>query len=439
MKLRVFQSAEGDCLLLESGGTRVLVDGGMAGSYSKHVAPALGQLRDAGQALDLVYVSHIDQDHISGVLRMLDDLVAWRVFDFQQASGNKKAKKPASVRPPEIKAIWHNAFHEQVQDNEGEIQSLLAASAAVLSGAEQSGFRELALAQQELATSIAEAIQLSRRIGDEQLNIPLNPQFKGRLMMVGTAAPKKFKVGPMRMTILGPFEEDLDELRTEWNAWLKANRKRLDEIRVQAERDREQIGNESGGLIASARAQATELASLAGLEAVLAQSTGTLGERENVTTPNLASLMMHVKEGKRSILLTGDGHWEDILKGLDRAKKLKKGKLHVDVLKVQHHGSEHNIHEDFCRAVTADHYVFCANGSDENPDFRVVELIARERFAVAGKPFQFWFNSHASVAGNPVRAAHMKEVEKRVADLQRENARLSSRFLTESSFDLDLA
>ncbi len=39
MKLRVFQSDKGDCLLITSSdGKNVLVDGGMASSYNEHVA-----------------------------------------------------------------------------------------------------------------------------------------------------------------------------------------------------------------------------------------------------------------------------------------------------------------------------------------------------------------------------------------------------------------
>ena len=74
MKLTVFRSEKGDCLLLTSkNGKRMLIDGGMEKSYENHVAPELGRLRDANKKVDLVYVSHIDRDHISGVLRMLDD------------------------------------------------------------------------------------------------------------------------------------------------------------------------------------------------------------------------------------------------------------------------------------------------------------------------------------------------------------------------------
>ena len=68
MRLTAFQSDKGDCLLLTNtaGTARVLVDGGMPMSYDAHVAAAMGKLQIAKKALDIVYVSHIDQDHIGG-------------------------------------------------------------------------------------------------------------------------------------------------------------------------------------------------------------------------------------------------------------------------------------------------------------------------------------------------------------------------------------
>ena len=47
MKLTVFQSENGDCMLLTGAdGRKVLIDGGMKAAYSEHVAPALGKLRE---------------------------------------------------------------------------------------------------------------------------------------------------------------------------------------------------------------------------------------------------------------------------------------------------------------------------------------------------------------------------------------------------------
>ena len=122
MKLKIYQSDKGDCLLLTSkGGKHVLCDGGMRGSYVEHVRTDLANL----STLDVVYVSHIDQDHISGVLQLMDDAFAWKVHNFQD-DGSGTVSQPAFDEPPTIKSIWHNAFHEQVDDNRGSVEDLLA-------------------------------------------------------------------------------------------------------------------------------------------------------------------------------------------------------------------------------------------------------------------------------------------------------------------------
>jgi glyoxylase-like metal-dependent hydrolase (beta-lactamase superfamily II) len=109
MQITMFQSAQGDCLLLSDTGdrTRILVDAGMPDSYSTHVAPALARLRTRKKDnIDLVYVSHIDRDHIGGVLRMLDDEVLWRVHDHKKKDrkNNPGLKPPRPPRPPVISA-----------------------------------------------------------------------------------------------------------------------------------------------------------------------------------------------------------------------------------------------------------------------------------------------------------------------------------------------
>ena len=160
--------------------------------------------------------------------------------------------------------------------------------------------------------------------------------------------------------------------------------------------------------------------------------------------------MLLVEEGKKTLLLTGDGHQDDILKGLKHLKRVtdKKG-LHVTVLKVQHHGSEHNIDEAFCRKVTADHYVFCGNGEHENPDDRVVQAIIDSRLGSkeqlssnpeVGKPFKLWFNSHSTLTEKAAAKKHMKKVENVVKKATvKSKGKLSSFYLkTGSSFEMKI-
>ena len=430
MKLTIFQSDKGDSVLLTGDdGRRMLVDGGMRDSFTRHVSPTLNHLHAQGGKLDVVYVSHIDEDHISGVLQLMDDLVEWRVHEFHLSNGNADHPEPESLRPPEVKAIWHNAFHEQVGKNAGEIKDMLAATATVLSGADTKVVKALAEFHSDLATSTAQAIQLSRRVGPKQLNIDLNPAFQGKLMLVD--GHKAIKLGGMSLFVIGPFDIDLKNLRDEWNTWLKEHQTQLKKISAQAKADEEELGNSAiNQIIQPALAQAKELGKV--LLSQLPQASGkVLGRRKMVTTPNLASLMFLVEEKGKTLLLTGDGHADDILKGLAHYGKLDaNGGIHVDVLKVQHHGSEHNLHRHFARSVTADNYVFCGNGAHENPDLDVVEAIIDSRLTAGEKsgnpqvsnPFKLWFNSSSSNTETAQQNAdHMAEVESLVRQMAKQS------------------
>jgi beta-lactamase superfamily II metal-dependent hydrolase len=430
MKLTAFQSDKGDCLLLEtaSGKNRMLVDGGMRRAYGVHAAPALGALRKAKKKLDIVYVSHIDQDHISGILQMLDDEAAWRVHEHQIKAGNAKHPQPQAPRPPEIGKLYHNSFHDQVGKNSGKIEEMLAATSQFLSGAAHPWLREVAEARAEIVTSIPEAIRVSQRIRSDQLGIPLNPEFKGKLMMVKKAIPS-IKLGSIQLKVLGPFQADLTNLKEEWNAWLSKNQDEVKSLRRQAKEDASDLTASDADRVIGPVLSSS--AAFGVIEIALADK---LGNRKRVTAPNLASLMFLAEEKGQTILLTGDGHYEEILKGLDHHGLFDaNGQLDVTVLKVQHHGAEYNIDRAFCDRVTAKHYVFCGNGEHQNPDLRVLQLIFDRRMAGDARKFKFWFNS-SSKASSAGGRAHMKKVEALVAKLAKKSkGRLSKQFIKGSA------
>jgi beta-lactamase superfamily II metal-dependent hydrolase len=426
MKITVFQSDKGDCLLLTGNdGKRLLADGGLRDSFKKYARPALGELSTAGEAIDLVYLSHIDLDHIGGILQLMDDEVEWRVYTYQASKGNTAFKKPKFPHPPRINAIWHNAFTDLVADNQGAIEIQLDANSrlmninTLLEGELKLSLKQMAETYMDLANGVREGLVLSNRVGASQLNIPVNPEFNGGLI-IADDAPPKVTLGGMDLYIIGPFKEDLLKLRQEWNEWLEENKKIVEEIRAEAKKDAENLPMDEGSLL---------LSSMLGLAAKL-------GDRNRVTVPNLASLMLLVEEADVKILMTGDGHASDILKGLAKYNKLDQaGKLHVNILKVQHHGSENNIDADFCKRISADHYIFCGNGAHKNPDLEVVQLIIERRLADGpeGK-FKLWFNSSVKMAGTEDNAAHMQQVEDLVVQAaSHSQGRLAYRFLKQGS------
>jgi beta-lactamase superfamily II metal-dependent hydrolase len=104
IKLHVVQAEYGDCFILESKegkeSTTVLVDGGPYQTFEIHLKPTLQKLPLDGK-LDLVVLSHIDNDHIIGLLDLLDEIKS------QREKGIKELVK--------VYELWHNSFNDLLQ------------------------------------------------------------------------------------------------------------------------------------------------------------------------------------------------------------------------------------------------------------------------------------------------------------------------------------
>src|SRR5688572_19256388 len=356
MKIRIFQSDKGDCLLIETNdGRLILCDGGMSNSMKTDVAPALAKLRQQNRTIDLAYISHIDADHIAGVLELLRNEVDWRVYDFHQ--GTAGFKKPQVARPPAIANIWHNSFGAQLGDISKPIEDAVAAAAPAFLATREPQLQEVGEELYHIATSIPQAIEVSRLIGPELLKIPLNklPNANGPAkLLMRRNGQQDVQIGAAQIKIIGPGKTELENLRKGWKTWLGTTEGEEAVKKVNKE-IRKRIDDFSTGA----------------LDAIDLSKWNGIPDYKRVTAPNIASLMLFVREGNRTLLLTGDAQQEFIIDGLKKTGLMPNDSLHVDVLKVQHHGSENNLDVDFAAQVSADHYLFCGNGEHENPDLGV--------------------------------------------------------------------
>jgi beta-lactamase superfamily II metal-dependent hydrolase len=107
LKLHVVQAEYGDCIILVSGmannSTTVLIDGGPYQMIGKRLEPTLQKLPIYSR-LDLVVLSHIDNDHIIGLLDLLEDIRN------QRDKGKKELVK--------ISKLWYNSFNDLFQVDE---------------------------------------------------------------------------------------------------------------------------------------------------------------------------------------------------------------------------------------------------------------------------------------------------------------------------------
>jgi beta-lactamase superfamily II metal-dependent hydrolase len=311
-KIHTLQAAFGDSLILQFGTATkkrwVLIDGGPEGTYGGSLRKELKAIADGGGAIERVILSHVDGDHIVGLLELFSEL--------RQQSA-----------PIKVAELWHNSFAKTIGDGT-DVQARFQAMVASVAGANTI----MANSADEVNT-IEDGNKL--RLDALALTMPTNTGFQDGLVSLDTS-PGVLTWGNLKVTIVGPTKANLDALKEEWIEWLD-----------------EHEDDASGDPMVAAMA--------------------------DVSKPNLSSIQIHVKDDKgNTALFTGDGRGDHLLQGLKQAKLLNaKGAIHVNVLKLPHHGSDRNVTKTFFKKVTADHYIACANGKDGNPDLSTLRWLVQ--------------------------------------------------------------
>jgi hypothetical protein len=333
--LEALQAKHGDSLILHYGKLKspklIVIDGGPGGVYKNSLRPRLNELKESrspGEALSIrmLMVSHLDDDHINGVLALLDDLV-------DRQDQNQEV-------PYDIVTLWHNSF-DDIIGSENDADELVAASLPkpvkpVASGGALAAGLHVSLSASAIAASVPQGRNV--RNNAKKLGLSVNSPFE-KLVQAPIKGKEIVTIGDgLKFTVIGPLKDRIEELQIEWNAVIKA--KGL-------------AKNEEGQSLAAAFLD----------ESVF----------------NLSSIVVLAEAGGKKMLLTGDARGDHVLKGLTGAGLLKKGTLHVDLLKLPHHGSDRNVETDFFRQITADHYVVSADGKHGNPEVSTLQMISEAR------------------------------------------------------------
>lgn len=346
LRLRALKAKKGDSLFLfadaENKNTErdsvILIDGGPAGVFKsvlKDQLRELGAKQNEPPLIDLMMVSHIDDDHINGILQLTDELLEARESNREELC--------------HIRQAWHNSFSDfilrQTDDQpfttpsdmntfSGRVASLFKDHIAdAVSKSKHECGSELVLA------SVKQGRQL--RINLKQLDIRSNSRFKDKIIVIPKGVRSRTRTinRTVRLRIIGPHQEELDALRKTW-------KKELPNI----------LSDDDAGVAAAVGKLDKSVANLASIT-VIAETR----ERD--------------KASRKRMLLTGDARGDKILEWLKRAHELNTGRAHFDVLKLPHHGSDKNVSLDFFKQVTADHYVISGDGSHGNPEPAVFEML----------------------------------------------------------------
>lgn len=331
--LDVLPARKGDCLLLHFGTDEAprlaMIDGGPSNVYQPALRPRLEDVRAArglgptqSLPVDLLMISHVDDDHIKGILEFA-----------QEMQDDANAGRPLIAK---VDTLWHNVFDDILGNTPAQMQTASDGLAAMGGGGGMPDEMDddvaavfASVRQGHRLRGLAEFFEA--RTGDWRLNRP----FAELVMMAGNDDPAVDRFPGLEIAIIGPRKAELEKLQKKWDKFLRDNN----------------LGRDSA-------------------EAALAA----FGRDRSVS--NLASIVALVRAGGKSMLLTGDALGENILEALAaRGLASDADPLQVDILKLQHHGSDRNVTPEFFRKVHAGHYVFSGDGEHGNPERSTVEML----------------------------------------------------------------
>lgn len=313
MQLYVIQARFGDCFLLEYGEADnpsfMLIDGGPKDTYTNFLALALQELMKGHTTIEDVVISHVDNDHIVGVLDLLTDL---------------QKQQEATGRQPflSIGQLWFNSFSNTIgtKDIESRIGKINRVAA----------INKVRMNTMSMALNgMREGSQVLKRTA--KLKIPVNKEAPNGFYLAAKSNPV-IKRGDLEITVAGPTQVNLQKLQVEWEEWVQKNEQQI-----------------AAGKYTREVAMAMDR-----------------------SVPNLSSIVLHIKAGDKTLLLTGDCRTDHLQQGLIETGLSPDGKLHVDILKVPHHGSMRNSKQRFFSEVTAETYIISADGTNDNPDEEVL-------------------------------------------------------------------
>lgn len=186
IRVELLPASRGDCILIEYGKDenslhRILIDGGTKGTY-KHLKQRILQIPKEQRVFDLLVITHIDADHIAGILELLK-------------------KDELNIT---FKDIWFN------------------------------GLKHLSKSKPR---GVGQGDLLSKYLSKKSL--PWNRLFRGKAVRV---RGRKFKPiildGGMEIRVLSPTKKALEKLFPKWQKELKKLQERLKSTPSQAAKPR---------------------------------------------------------------------------------------------------------------------------------------------------------------------------------------------------------
>lgn len=321
LELQMLPAREGDALWLRWGRSaaqrQILIDLGRE-ETGRGMRARLEALPESKRKFDLLVITHVDRDHIGGVLTGFAEADPIPGLEFGDVWFNGWAHLDGGTIPP--------------QPDPNALESM-------------------GPAQGERLTRWLEKRRWNGAFGG------------GPVQWVPGATPTKIDFGDLSLTVLGPTPTRLEELKPVWK----------EEVHKALEKG--SLTEVSPGLEIMGTDVEPVLETTDDLD-FLAESEN----KKDHSEANGSSIVLLVEYGDQKLLLSGDAFADDIVKALGAVHP--GGPLPVDAVKLPHHGSSKNITDALVEAVDTPRWLFSTDGTSfKHPDAIAIARVLRSSSA----------------------------------------------------------
>lgn len=367
MIIEMFPAENGDAFLIRLDNKKnILVDMGYIDTYKNYIKDRLVKMKNENQCIDLLIITHIDEDHIEGAI------------EFFKENGN--ANYPNII---EIKEIWHNSYRHLQFDLE-KVDNI-------------SRFEKEQLNDIKLRNS-----GISRKKTNESnpVSARQGSTLAGYLYGLGYATDKwnssfsyeavnldsnaKIEIDDIKIFLLSPNTKKLNNLS---KLWLRELRKIDNNFTISNETvfdDAYELYIRKLKPIININESKDISYSLKNFETLIR---GDIKESDkDASKSNGSSIAFILEHGDKKLLFLGDAHEEIVEDSLKRYENTG-GSLDFDVVKISHHGSIRNNFK-WMEKVKSKKYLVSTNGEKHgHPSKEVIAKILK--FNKTQKTFYF--------------------------------------------------
>lgn len=332
MKVYLNDAGNGDCIVLSAKDTSIMIDGGTAISYN-----IWKEFLSKFSKLDALFVTHIDNDHVNGLIRMFE-------------AGSH----------PVIHEVFYNGI-EQLINSEFQEGPLNNHESSVLDSL-ISNFSETIEGEYDIGFS--EGISLSFLL--KSLKYDVNKRFEG-CAITNESFIGKFNIGDISIELIGPTKENIVTIK---NSWLEILSEYDVPMKILSKKHSVAFEKYISSLNSNAEVEDIYETSNVTIE--------NLSDKlfvDDKSLSNLSSISFLAECNGKRVLFLADSDVDTVIKWMDSYGYKT---IEVDAVKLPHHGSKHNYNKILLERILCGNYLISTNGKKHcHPDLETLARIVR--------------------------------------------------------------